>query len=75
MSLNPALLDALEYYKKQIALAENRISRFETGQMSVGDLGPPRRDTTAEAIENEKQIIHYFQRGIAIIETLEAPAG
>ncbi|MFZ5715910.1 MAG: hypothetical protein ACOY3N_24030 [Bradyrhizobium sp.] len=72
MSLSPALREALESYKKQIALAEDRMRRFETGEMSLGDLGPPRRDVTAEAIENEKQIISYFQRGIDIIEKLDS---
>jgi len=38
--------------------------------MSVADLGPPSRDTTAEAVENERQIILNFQRGIEIIERL-----
>jgi hypothetical protein len=70
--MNQALQDALEFYKKQVALAEDRIRRFQSGEMSVGDLGPPQRDTTAEAIENERQIIHHFQQGIEIIERLNA---
>jgi hypothetical protein len=70
--MNPALQDALEFYKKQVTLAEDRVHRFQSGEMSVGDLGPPRRDTTAEAIENERQIILNFQRGIEIIEKLNA---
>lgn len=71
MSLNPALREALEFFKKQIALAEDRIRRSENGEMSIGDLGPP-RDTTAEAVENEKEIIGHFQRGIGIIERLDS---
>ena len=68
----PALRDALEYYKKQVVLAEDRIRLFESGEMSVGDIGPPARDTTAEAIENEKMLIQHFQHGIEIIEKLDA---
>jgi hypothetical protein len=71
-AMNPALQDALEFYRRQVSLAEDRIRRFESGEMSVGDIGPPYRDTTVAAIENEKQIIHYFQRGIEIIEKLNA---
>lgn len=72
MSLSPALKEALDYYKKQVALAQDRIRRFESGEMSVGDLGPPQRDTTAAAIENEHGIIEHFRRGIDIIEGIDA---
>ena len=68
--MNPTLQDALEFYKKQVTLAEDRICLFQNGEMSVADLGPPSRDTTAEAVENERQIILNFQRGIEIIERL-----
>jgi hypothetical protein len=56
-----------------IALAEDRIRLLQNGEMSVADLGPPSRDTTAEAVENERQVILNFQRGIEIIERLSAP--
>jgi hypothetical protein len=63
----------MEYYKKQIVLAQDRIRLFESGAMTTGDIGPPRRDTTAESIEVERSLISYFQRGIDIIERLNAP--
>jgi hypothetical protein len=72
-AMNPTLQDALEFYKKQVTLAEDRIRLFQNGEMSVADLGPPRRDTTAEAVENEREIILNFQRGIEIIERLSVP--
>ena len=40
--------------------------------MSVGDIGPPSRDTTAEAIENERRLIDNFRRGTEIVEKLKA---
>jgi hypothetical protein len=39
--MNPTLQDALEFYKKQVTLAEDRIRLFQNGEMSVADLGPP----------------------------------
>jgi hypothetical protein len=70
--MTPALRDALEYYQKQVDLAQDRIRRFESGDMKVGDLGPPQRDTTAEAIEFERSLIAEFQRGIDIIKRADA---
>ena len=64
--MNPTLQDALEFYKKQVTLAEDRIRLFQIGEMSAFDLRPPRRDTTAEVVGNERQIILNFQRGIEI---------
>jgi hypothetical protein len=68
----PALRDAKEFYQKQIDLANDRVHRLATGEMKVGELGPPQRNTTAEAIESERSLIAQFQRGIDIIERVDA---
>ncbi|MCP2216101.1 hypothetical protein M2226_003642 [Bradyrhizobium elkanii] len=70
--MSEALRDALEYYKRQISLAEDRIQLFKNNVMSVKDLGPPVRDTTAQAIEVEKRLIENYRSGVRIIEDLFA---
>ena len=70
--MSEALRSALDYYKKQIALAEERIQLFETNIMAFKDIGPPVRDTTEEAIENEHRLIENYGHGVRIIEDLFA---
>ncbi|WP_342723468.1 hypothetical protein AAFG07_30560 [Bradyrhizobium sp. B097] len=66
--MNRALREALEYYQKQIALAEDRIQLFKNNIMSAQDLGSPVRDTTAEAIEIERRLIDNYRAGVRVIE-------
>lgn len=68
--MNQSLRDALEDNKKQIEIAEDRIRMLENGELGYEDIGPPSRDLRNEAIQNARNLIENYRKGIEIMEKM-----
>lgn len=69
--LPPALEEVLHSYEEQVESARDRVRLFQSGAMSTFDLGPPKSDTTSEAVKLEEHLIANFQRGIDLLRKLK----